>query len=173
MKKKYLFASKNNKRLYFAIIYFILLIIIIYFISFYYFINKKYFIISNLHTNINYIIPEDKEGKKVKFIDKKSINNLSISNNINNDLKKSDLKYTIQLYSNINYEDIIKYIQDILEPKSEIITYDHLFIIKINSQIGTDYFLTYKNFDSKIEASNYCKKLSFVKKCLVINAKNQ
>ena len=78
--KKNLFLSKNTNKIYLITIYILILIILIYFISFYFFSNKKYFIIKNSSINNFYIIPEDKEGEKVKFVNKKSINNLIIDN---------------------------------------------------------------------------------------------
>ncbi len=168
---KNLFVKKDNKKIYYIILLF--LIFLLYLISYFFFINQKYFIISNSDQKIFYIIPKDKEGEKVKYINKKSINNLSLldENNQNQD-NINDLVYTIQLYSDTDYQNIQNYIKKLLELKSEILSEDDLFIFSVNSQIGIDYFLTYKNFDLKIEALTYCKKLSFVKKCLILNPQN-
>ena len=167
--KKYIFISKNNNKLYFSIIFILLFFLIIYFIFYYKITNQKYFTINNFDYNSYYIIPEDKGGEKVKFINKKSINNLSSLNEINKIYNIKDLKYTIQLFSDINYNNVEDYINKLLDSKSDIISSDQLYVFNINSQIGIDYFLTYKNFNSKIEAITYCKKLSFVKKCLIVN----
>ena len=150
--KKTLFLSKNTNKIYLIIIYVFILILLIYFISFYIFSNKKYFIIKNSSINTFYIIPEDKEGEKVKFVNKKSINNLIIDNQKKN-----------------NFE---KFANNLINRKSEIINNDQLFLISLYSDIGIDYFLTYKNFDSKIDAMSYCKKLSFIDECLILNIKN-
>ena len=167
MKKKIFFSKKNNKV--YSIILLITILLIIYFISFYLSITKKYFIINNYNDNNYYLIPDDKEGEKVSFLDKKSINNSLkpekekyFLNNVN------ELNYTIQLYSDINYKKVEKYLNNLITQKSEIISTDEIFIFEINSQIGIDYFLTYKNFDSKSDALNYCKQLSFIKRCLII-----
>ena len=131
--------------------------------------NNKYFIISKTEENFFYIIPDDKEGEKVKYIDKKGINNLiSSKNNINNLNNFDNLHYTIQLFSDVSYDNIEKYLKNLLEIKSEIILSQELFIFKLDTDIGTDYFLTYKNFNSKDNALSYCEKLSFIKKCLII-----
>ena len=53
-----------------------------------------------------------------------------------------------------------------------IISPDELFIFSVISQISVDYFLTYKNFKSKTDALKHCQKLSFIKKCLIINPLN-
>ena len=135
-------------------------------------INKNYFTIPNYDNSIFYKVPDDKEGEKVKFTDKKSINNLLDLDNNDNLSNIIDLKYTIQLFSSTNYENINNYIEKILKPKSEIIAINQIYVFAINSQIGKDYFITYKSFDSKIEAMSYCKKLSFIKKCLIINPQN-
>ena len=170
--KKNLFTSKKKYKFYLIIVVIILIILSIYLISFYIIVNQKYFNISNKVNDVFFIIPKDKEGEKVKFIDKKSVNNLTKLNDDLNNFNINELEYTIQLFSDINYENIENYIKNILDPKSEIISTNELFIFSINTEIGTDYFLTYKNFTSKIEAMSYCKKLSFVNKCLIVNPKN-
>ena len=170
---KNIFISKKNNNIYFIVTIFLFLILLIYFISFYYFINQKYFIISNIEKNTFYIIPDDKEGEKVKFINKKSINNMSIIKEIEKkQINNNNLNYTIQLFSDHNYNNIENYLNNLLNLKSEIISNNDLFTFSINSQIGIDYFVTYKNFTTKNNAIDYCKKLSFVKKCIIINPQN-
>ena len=145
-----------------------LLILFIY--SFYIIKNQKYFILSNSSTNLYFIIPDDKEGEKVRFTDKKSINNLLPSFSNNNKLHNiNDIEYTIQLFSDINYKSVEEYTKNLQDLKTTIISSEHLYIFSIKTQIGTDYFLTYKNFNSKLAAMEYCEKLSFVKKCIIIN----
>ena len=172
MQKK-IFFNKNKKKIFYISFIFLFLIIIINLIIFYIIINQKYFVINIPKDMIYYIIPKDKEGEKVKFLNKKSINDQSIIKNTNinsNDVK--NLKYTIQLLSDINYDNIKDYSDNLIKLKSEIIFSEELFIFSVNSEIGIDYFLTYKNFNSKNEAMAYCDKLSFVKKCLIINPQN-
>ena len=167
--KKYLFISKKYNKFNFIILL-ILLVIFSYSIAYYLVTNQKYFIIPNLNKNIYYIIPDDKEGEKVKFIDKKSINNETIFSEVNNNDYISDLKYTIQLFSSVDYKKLEIFLENLLDLKSEILSVDQLFIFSINSQIGTDYFITYKNFNSKIDAMTFCTKLTFVNKCIILNA---
>ena len=170
--KKNLFISKKKYKLYFIAL-FLFLIVFTYIISFFIITNKKYFVILYNNSNNYYIIPEDKEGEKIKFTDKKSINNITSEPKIIlNNFNKDNLKYTIQLFSDVNYSNVENYTKNILNLKSEIISIDQLYVFSINSQIGTDYFVTYKNFNLKIDAINFCKKLSFVKKCLIINPLN-
>ena len=135
--------------------------------------NQKYFVISDLDSTSYFTIPNDKEGEKVKFIDKKSINDFSIFNTKDNIIfNYEDLEYTIQLYSDIKYENIENYISNLLIAKSELISSEDIFIFTINTQIGIDYFVSYKNFTNKNDAMSYCKNLSFVKKCLIIKPQN-
>ena len=170
--RKNLFISKKKYKLYFIAL-FLFLIVFTYIISFFIITNKKYFVILYNNSNNYYIIPEDKEGEKIKFTDKKSINNITSEPKIIlNNFNKDNLKYTIQLFSDVNYSNVENYTKNILNLKSEIISIDQLYVFSINSQIGTDYFVTYKNFNLKIDAINFCKKLSFVKKCLIINPLN-
>ncbi len=164
--RKNLFISKNSYKKY-TLILVILILVSLFCSSIYLNINKKYFIINETNKNLVYfVIPKDKEGEKVRFLNKKSINNkvLDKKNTIN-----EGLNYTIQLYSSTEYKQIEKYIQNLINNKNEIISSDDIFIISLNSQIGIDYFVTYKNFNSENNAINYCKKLSFVKNCLIIN----
>ncbi len=170
--KRNLFYNKNKKQFIFSITFLLLIIIIFYFISFYIIINKNNFIIFNSSKNIYYIIPEDKEGEKVKFTNKKSLNNFTTSKEYEINHNVNDLKYSIQLFSDINHESINNYKKKLLDLKSQIISSDDLYIFSINTQIGADFFLSYKNFDTYEEANNYCEKLSFVKKCLIINLTN-
>ncbi len=167
--KKNIFIVKKNKKFYFILFFILLAVISVYLISIHITINQKYFIISESNNKVYYITPEDKEGEKVKFINKKSINNMSMmAENINNS-NITHLKYTIQLFSDTDFKNINEYIKNILEPKSEIISTDELYVFAIKSDVSNDYFLTYKNFNSRSEAISYCENLSFIKKCLILN----
>ena len=166
--KKNLFITKSKKNFFYILIG-SLSIILLYIITLYININKKFFTINNTNEVAYYIIPDDKEGEKVKFINKKSINELSSSNDVNDLISLRNLDYTIQLYSDISIEKIENYLNNLLSLKSHIISSEDLYIFSVNTQIGTDYFLTYKNFVSKSKALSYCEKLSFIKKCLIIN----
>ena len=167
---KYLFYKKRYLNKFFLFFSIILLFIFIFFISFYINITQKYFFISNDYGGKYFIIPKDKKGEKVKFTDKKSINNLSTDNN-NKIVNKQDINlgHTIQLFSDSDYKNIENYIENVLNPKSEIISLDDIFIFYIDTEISRDYFVTYKSFELKDDAKTYCNKLSFVKTCLIIN----
>ena len=170
MIKRIIFQRKNN----YIFKYFLLLflfIIILYLISFYYFINREYFIIPTF-TDKYFIIPTNKEGEVVDYLDKKSLNN--IKNKIQdfefNDT--SQLSFTIQLYSNDNFEKINKYLINLFENKKEIIDQEDIIVFYKETEIGTQYFITYKNYISKNDASEACDLLTIVKSCIILNLQN-
>ena len=170
MIKKIIFKRKNNYILKYSLLL-LLFIIILYLISFYYFIYREYFIISQF-TDKYFIIPANKEGEVVDYLDKKSLNN------IDNEIKDFDFKnideldFTIQLYSNDNFENINKYLNKLLENKKEIIDHEDIFVFYKKTEIGTQYFITYKNYISKNNASEACDLLTIVKSCIILNLQN-
>ena len=170
MIKKIIFKRKNNYILKYSLLL-LLFIIIIYLTSFYYFSNREYFIIPKF-TDKYFVIPTNKEGEVVDYLDKKSLNN--IDNEIQDfDFKNIDeLDFTIQLYSNDNFENINKYLNKLLENKIEIIDDEDIFIFYKKTEIGTQYFITYKNYIYKNNAYETCDLLSFVKSCLILNLQN-
>ena len=170
MIKRIIFKKNNNYILKYSLSFF-LFIIILYLISFHYFTNREYFIIP-VFTDKYFIIPTNKEGEVVDYLDKKSLNN--INNKIQNFefSNISELNYTIQLYSNDNFENINKYLNNLLENKKEIIDDEDIFIFYKKTEIGTQYFITYKNYISKNNAYESCDLLSIVKSCLILNLQN-
>ncbi|MDC3113014.1 hypothetical protein OA415_05445 [Pelagibacteraceae bacterium] len=170
MIKRIIFQRKNNYIIKYSLLLF-LFIIILYLISFYYFINREYFIIPTF-TDKYFIIPTNKEGEVVDYLDKKSLNN--IKNKIQ-DFKfndTSELNFTIQLYSNDNFEKINKYLINLFENKKEIIDQEDIIVFYKETEIGTQYFITYKNYISKNEASEACDLLTIVKSCIILNLQN-
>ena len=170
MIKRIIFKRKNNYILKYSLLLF-LFIIILYLISFYYFSNREYFVIPKFNDKY-FVIPTNKEGEVVDYLDKKSLNN--IDNEIQDfDFKNIDeLDFTIQLYSNDNFENINKYLNNLLENKKEIIDHKDIFIFFKITEIGTQYFITYKNFISKNNASETCDLLTIVKSCIILNLQN-
>ena len=168
---KRIIFKKNNYYIFKYFLLFFLFIIILYLISFYYFTNREYFIIP-VFTDKYFKIPSNKEGEVVDYLDKKSLNN--INNKIQNFefSNISELNYTIQLYSNDNFENINKYLNNLLENKKEIIDDEDIFIFYKKTEIGTQYFITYKNYISKNNAYESCDLLSIVKSCLILNLQN-
>ena len=170
MIKRIIFQKKNNYIFKYSLLLF-LFIIILYLISFYYFINREYFIIPTF-TDKYFIIPTNKEGEVVDYLDKKSLNN--IKNKIQdfefNDT--SEFNFTIQLYSNDNFEKINKYLINLFENKKEIIDQEDIIVFYKETEIGTQYFITYKNYISKNDASEACDLLTIVKSCIILNLQN-
>ena len=170
MIKRIIFQRKNNYIIKYSLLLF-LFIIILYLISFYYFINREYFIIPTF-TDKYFIIPTNKEGEVVDYLDKKSLNN--IKNKIQ-DFEfddTSELSFTIQLYSNDNFEIINKYLINLFENKKEIIDQEDIIVFYKETEIGTQYFITYKNYISKNNASEACDLLTIVKSCIILNLQN-
>ena len=126
MIKRIIFKRKNNHILKYSLLL-LLYIIILYLISFYYFINREYFVIP-IFTDKYFVIPANKEGEVVDYLDKKSLNN--IDNKIQDfDFKNIDeLDFTIQLYSNDNFENFKKYLNKLLENKKEILDHEDIFV---------------------------------------------
>ena len=130
-----------------------------------------YFVIPKF-TDKYFVIPTNKEGEVVDYLDKKSLN--KIDNEIQDfDFKNIDeLDFTIQLYSNDNFENINKYLNNLLENKKEIIDHEDIFVFYKKTEIGTQYFITYKNYISKNNASKACDLLTIVKSCIILNLQN-
>ena len=170
MIKRIIFKRKNNYILKYSLLL-LLFIIILYLISFYYFSNREYFIIRKF-TDKYFVIPTNNEGEVVDYLDKKSLNNLD--NEIQDfDFKNiNELDFTIQLYSNDNFENINKYLYSLLENIKEIIDHENIFVFYKKTEIGTQYFIAYKNYISKNNASEACNLLTIVKSCIILNLQN-
>ena len=146
--------------------------LIIGFISFYFFIlaNEYEFIVIPENTNVFYIIPEDRGGEKVPNIDKNSLN--TITQNINEDIikKPDDLLFSIQFFTDSEMENVNQYLQKITNFEETIYSIDDFYILALTSEIGIEYFLLYKNFTTRIEATNYCVKfLPKIDNCLIVD----
>ncbi len=170
MIKRIIFKRKNNYILKYSLLLF-LFFIILYLISFYYFVNREYFIIPNF-TDKYFIIPTNKEGEIIDYLDKKSLNNINDNTQDFEFKNTNELDYTIQLYSSDNFKNIIKYLYNLLENKKAIIDNEDIFVFYKKTEIGTQYFITYKNFIFKNNASEACDYLTIVKSCIILNLQN-
>ena len=170
MVKRIIFKRKNNYILKYSLLLF-LFFIILYLISFYYFVNREYFIIPNF-TDKYFIIPTNKEGEIIDYLDKKSLNNINDNTQDFEFKNTNELDYTIQLYSSDNFKNIIKYLYNLLENKKAIIDNEDIFVFYKKTEIGTQYFITYKNFIFKNNASEACDYLTIVKSCIILNLQN-
>ena len=171
MKNKNIFNKKSKNKFF----KFYLLIFIAFIILFYIFFlsnNNDYFIISQ-NDSPYYVIPKDKGGEDILNQDKKGLH-LSYKNEVQNKvINDIELKFSIQLFTNIDYEIIKKTRNDLIFANDSIFLQEDLFIAIFKNSIGNEYFLLYKNFDSHLLAKSHCKKYTyFVKKCLIVNVQN-
>ena len=146
--------------------------LIIVFICFYFFIlaNENEFIVIPENTDVFYIIPEDRGGEKVPNLDKKSLN--TITQDITEDIikKPDDLLFSIQFFTDSDIENINQYLQKITSFEETIYSINDFYILALTSEIGIEYFLLYKNFTTRLEATNYCIKfLPKMDNCLIVD----
>ena len=157
----------KNKFFSIFFIIFLITILIIYSLN-----NDDYFILSE-NNNPFFIIPENKEGITIINQDKKSLH-LSYENSSNiNILNDLNILYSIQLTTNSDYFYIKEKMNELINSKDSIFDSKDLYISAFISNSSTEYFLLYKNFESRNIAQNFCKKYTyFVDKCLIVNVQN-
>lgn len=168
MNARLLFKKRRSYRKTIISIFFLIFV----FISFYFFIltNENEFIVIPENTNVFYVIPEDRGGEKVPNLDKKSLN--IITQDINEDIikKPDDLLFSIQFFTDSEMENVNQYLQKITNFEETIYSIDDFYILALTSEIGIEYFLLYKNFTTRIEATNYCVKfLPKIDNCLIVD----
>ena len=147
-----------------------LFLLLILFIFFYFFINEKEFIVIPENTDVFYIIPVDRGGEKVPNLDKKSLN--SITQDITEDVikKPDDLLFSIQFFTDSEMTNVNQYLQKITNFDETIYSIDDFYILALTSEIGIEYFLLYKNFTTRLEATIYCTKfLPKIDNCLIVD----
>jgi molybdopterin-guanine dinucleotide biosynthesis protein A len=71
-----------------------------------------------------------------------------------------------------NYKWIMTFPCDTPFFKIEIIDHEDIFVFYKKTEIGTQYFITYKNYISKNNASEACDLLTIVKSCIILNLQN-
>ena len=177
MIKKKLFKKKSiNLKNFFYISLFIFALVaflILLFMN----LKQQFFVVPEFLGSF-YTIPDDKGGKEVMNLDKKSLhlNEEKIQNKeiINDPL----LEYSIQIFSSSDYY-LVKEKFDFMTNKNNNhindlpLKINDFFIVVFNSDLDNEYMLLYKNFSSRILASDYClKHLNFLQKCLIVNAQN-
>ena len=157
----------KNKFFSIFFIIFLITILIIYSLN-----NDDYFILSE-NNNPFFIIPENKEGITIINQDKKSLH-LSYENTSNiNILNDLNILYSIQLTTNSDYFYIKEKMNELINLKDSIFDSKDLYISAFISNSSTEYFLLYKNFESRNIAQDFCEKYTyFVDKCLIVNVKN-
>ena len=168
-KKNIFFKNKNN-----SYIIFVTLIIFIIFFSFTFFknTNTDLFIISSFNDNY-FIIPENKGGKKILNINKKSLhmNEILDSNNINKNI--SNMKFSIQFFSSPDYKTIESFLGDLINQDENIYSSDDFYIVTLTTEISKDYLLLFKNFNTREKALDFCNDfLTKLDNCLIVNLNN-
>jgi len=147
-----------------------LLLILFIFFYFFIFINEKEFIVIPENTDVFYIIPVDRGGEKVPNLDKKSLN--TITQDITEDIikKPDDLLFSIQFFTDSEIENINQYLKKITSFEETIYSINDFYILALTSEIGIEYFLLYKNFTTRLEATTYCTKfLPKMDSCLIVD----
>ena len=168
MNAKPLFKKRKSYRK--IIIPLSLLLILFIFFYFFIFINEKKFIVIPENTDVFYIIPVDRGGEKVSNLDKKSLN--TITQDITEDIikKPDDLLFSIQFFTDSEIENINQYLQKITSFEETIYSINDFYILALTSEIGIEYFLLYKNFTTRLEATTYCTKfLPKIDNCLIVD----
>ena len=61
---------------------------------------------------------------------------------------------------------------NLLANKKEIIDHKDIFVFYQKTAIGTQYFITYKDYISKNDALDACDLLTIVKSCIILNLQN-
>ena len=81
-----------------------------------------------------------------------------------------NIYFSIQFYANNDLNKVSKYLNKLNNIKESIYSSKDFFIMALNSDIDTDYFLLYKSFESRELAKKYCEKfLIKLDKCLIVN----
>jgi len=170
MQKRKIFKKKKSKNFQF---YFFLTLI--FFIFVFFIINNNLnskFIIIPEYLGSFYIIPKDKEGQKVLNTDKRSLNLQSKEIIDNKAIEIKELFYSIQFFTNSEYSNVNQYLNKFINSQESIFKKDEFYIMTLNSEVGFEYFLLYKNFMTRDEAYDYCSKyLSILEKCLIVDIK--
>ena len=166
--KKIFNKKKYNKKNAFVIFFFLLIFII--FINFYLFYETKNYIVVTAEENSFYFTPKDRGGEKVKNLNKKSLSLKS-----EKEFKKvfnqpNDIYFSIQFYTDNTFDSVSKYLEKLNYDDESIYNLKDFFIMVLNTEIGSDYFLLYKSFRTRELAKKYCNSfLNKLDKCLIVD----
>ena len=168
MNARTLFKKKLSYRKIIIALSFI--IIVFFFLYFFILSNENKFIVIPANTDVFYIVPEDRGGEKVANLDKKSLNKTTkviVEHEIE---KPDDLLFSIQFFTDSQMINVNQYLQKITNSDELIYSIDDFYILALTSEIGIEYFLLYKNFMTRLDATNYCIKfLPKMNNCLVVD----
>ena len=168
MNARSLFKKKQSYRK--IIIVLSCLIIVFFFLYFFILSNENKFIVIPANTDVFYIVPEDRGGEKVANLDKKSLNKTT-KEIVEHEIEKpDDLLFSIQFFTHSQIINVNQYLQKITNSDESIYNIDDFYILALTSDIGIEYFLLYKNFTTRLAATNYCiKYLPKMNNCLVVD----
>jgi len=171
MLQRRLFKKKNKDIKFFFIFLFLILFLII--CSFFLKIYKKEFFTIPYNVKSFSSIPKDKGGQDIPNQDKKGLHLSYFDNKIFEIINNKNLKYSIQVFANNDYELVNKKRNNLLNKKGSIFIIDDLYLAIFNSNLGKEYFLLYKNFETRTKAREYCEKYTFfLDNCLIVNVQN-
>jgi len=170
MAKNILFKKRKkfNKKKYFSLVF----IFIIFILFYYYYPNQNFFEIPEFEEPY-YLIPENKGGEKIINQDKKG---LHLSNPLFDETvasKDPSLKFSIQVYTSDKYEVIKKMINSMINTEGTIFSSEDLHVAVLKHNFGNEFFLLYKNFNSRDEGLDHCNKyVFFLDNCIIVNVQN-
>ena len=172
MQKSKIFSKKSTSIYYIKFLLIILLLLIIIFYLYFKYIRYNFFIIPQFEENY-YLIPNDKGGKKVLNVDKKSLHLNQLILNKNKLEDRSELFYSIQFFVSSDYDKMILTLNNFINNYENIYKKEDFYVVTLKSELGIDYFLLYKNFKNRDEANDYCSKyIPQIDHCLIVNVKN-
>tara|TARA_B100000029_G_C17558592_1_gene952519 strand:+ start:1257 stop:1781 length:525 start_codon:yes stop_codon:yes gene_type:complete len=169
MSKKLFFNSKKNflKSYLYKTFFFFIIIFIFFLILSIFFKKQNFFIIPNYNSSF-YDIPENKEGIKIKNINKKSLN---FEKNMIRDLEINNneiINFSIQFFVSDNYKMVNNQLNSYILKHN--LDRNDFYILLFDYEIGFDYLLLYKNFKNRKNAYDYClKNLFFLDQCIIVN----
>jgi len=171
MANKSLFKKRKKlikKRYYFLLILIMLTSILV----FYHYPNQSYFEIPKFSESF-YLIPDEKGGEKVINQDKKGLQLSTPPDDIFEITKDPSLKFSIQIYTSDNYEDIKNMMKSMLNSVDTIFSSEDLYTAVLKHNFGNEFFLLYKNFNLRNEALSHCNKYGFfLENCIIVNVQN-
>jgi hypothetical protein len=169
MIKRLIFQKKKSYKKKIIFYFFILFLFLIFYILYNNENNSNLIIIPENKNNF-YSIPKDRGGEKVANLDKKSLNLKSQSVFDTSIVKPANLLFSLQFYSSNVLTEVSEYLKDITYYNESNYQVEEFHILALNSELGVDYFLLYKNFKTKKEAKDYCLKfVNKIDKCLIVD----
>ncbi|MFL2543364.1 MAG: hypothetical protein ACJ0RC_02360 [Alphaproteobacteria bacterium] len=168
MNARLLFKKKKSYRK--IIIALSCIIVIFFFLYLFLLSNENELIVIPENTDVFFIVPEDRGGEKIANLDKKSLNKTSKKIAEHEIEKPNDLLFSIQFFTDSQIINVNQYLKKITNFDESVYNIDDFYILALTSELGIEYFLLYKNFTTRLDATNYC--INFLTKmnnCLVVD----